>query len=43
MQAGLTNKRLSFREIFTIRFILIILDRIRKLIGSVMVYETRVA
>jgi IS1 family transposase len=43
MQAGLTNRRLSFREIFTIRFLLIILDRIRRLIGSVMIYETRAA
>ncbi len=43
MQAGLTNRRLSFREIFKIRFLLLILDRIRRLIGTVMVYETRVA
>ncbi|HIG30898.1 MAG TPA: hypothetical protein EYQ50_25100, partial [Verrucomicrobiales bacterium] len=43
IQAGLTNRRLSFREIFSIRFLLIILDRIRRLIGTFMVYETRAA
>ena len=43
MQAELANRRLSFREIFAIRFILIILDRIRWLIGYVVVYGTRAA
>ncbi|HIL70916.1 MAG TPA: hypothetical protein EYG38_13850 [Verrucomicrobia bacterium] len=43
MQAGLANRRLSFREIFTIRFLFIILERIRRLIGSVMVYRTMAA
>jgi len=43
IQAGLANRRLSFRKIFTIRCILIILDRIRRRIGSIMVYEARAA
>ena len=43
MQAGLANRRLSFREIFTIRFLFVILERIRRLIATVMVYESKAA
>ncbi len=43
MQAGLAKRRLSFREIFTIRFLFIIVERIRQLIATVMVYESKAA